>query len=524
MLNKTFRSHRSNSHGKASAVRHAIGALLIAPLAAMLPMFAATGALAEDWPQFRGPNGSGVAASTGLPEVFGPEKNVIWKTPLPPGHSSPVLTRDRVFVTAYVKEKATGGQPAAVGSKDNAAAKKHKLLVICLDRQTGKLLWQREVPRAREGRLQNVNDPASPSPVTDGTNVYVFFQESGLISYDRAGRERWRLPLGPFNMFYGFGASPILVDDKVILPVDQDSPGSYLIAVDKTSGRVRWKVDRPAVISGYSTPIIYQPKGGPKQIVIPESFQLSAYSAADGKRVWWVRGLACEMKSIASSDGEYVYINGWGFPQNQPGNQISTIPFEDAWTRYDKNNDKLIAKSEVTGAEKMDKMLKEAFEAFDMDRDDSLNAKDWEVFRGMMASENGLLAIKLGGQGDQTASAIRWRYQRPVPQVPSTLLYKGILYMINDSGILLSFDPVTGKVIKQGRLQGAIDKYFASPVAADDKVFLVGQGGQVSVLKAAGEWQVIAVNELDDEVFATPAIADGRVYIRTRSALYSFGK
>ncbi|MCA1634299.1 MAG: PQQ-like beta-propeller repeat protein [Acidobacteria bacterium] len=497
---------------------------MIAPLVAMLAMFAARVAVAEDWPQFRGTNGSGVSVSTGLPEVFGPEKNVVWKTPLPPGHSSPVLTRDRVFVTAYVKEIAVGSQQSAAGNQGNARGKNHKLLVICLDRQTGKLLWQREVPRTREGRLQNVNDPASPSPVTDGTNVYVFFQEFGLVSYDGGGRERWRLPLGPFNMFYGFGASPILVDDKVILPVDQDSPSSYLIAVDKTSGRVRWKVERPAVISGYSTPIIYQPRQGPKQIVVPESFQLSAYSVADGKRVWWVRGLACEMKSIASSDGEYVYINGWGFPQNKPGEQIGTIPFEEARARYDQNHDRLIAKSEVTGAEKMDKMLKNAFEAFDMDRDEKLNAKDWEVFRGMMASENGLLAIRLGGQGDQTATAIRWRYQRPVPQVPSTLLYKGVLYMINDSGILISFDPATGNVIKQGRLHGAIDKYFASPVAADGKVFLVGQGGQVSVLKAAGDWEVLAVNELDDEVFATPAIADGRVYIRTRSALYSFGK
>jgi outer membrane protein assembly factor BamB len=141
----------------------------------------------------------------------------------------------------------------------------------------------------------------------------------------------------------------------------------------------------------------------------------------------------------------------------------------------------------------------------------------------MMASENGLLAIKLGGKGDQTLSAIRWRYSKPVPQVPSTLLYKGVLYMINDSGILISFDPATGKVIKQGRLAGAIDKYFSSPVAADDKVFLIGEGGAVSVLKAGGDWQVLKVNELDDETFATPAIADGRIYIRTRGALYCFG-
>src|SRR5882724_7653459 len=479
-------------------------------IAAVVSLGQLATALAEDWSQFRGPNGTGVSVTSNLPVEFGPGKNMLWKTDLPPGHSSPVLTKDRIYVTAYSEAA-------------NKEKEKHKLLVISLDRQTGKVLWQREVPRSRVGRLQNVNGPASPSPVTDGANVYVFFQEFGMVSYDGAGKERWKLPLGPFNMFYGFGASPIIDDHKVVLPVDQDSPSSYLIAVDKNSGRVRWKVDRPVVISGYSTPIIYQPNQGPKQIVIPESFQLSAYSVEDGKRVWWVRGLACEMKSIASHDAEYLYINGWGFPQNQPGNQLKTMPFEEGLARYDKNGDHQVAKSEVSGTATMDKMLNAAFEAFDMDRDEKLTPRDWEVFRGMMAAENGLLAIKLGGEGDQTSTAIRWHYYKPVPQVPSTLLYKGVLYMINDSGILISFDPATGNVIKQGRLHGAIDKYFASPVAADDKVFLIGQGGAVSVLKAAGDWQILKVNQLDDECFATPAISDGRIYIRTRSALYCFG-
>ena len=460
----------------------------------------------DEWSQFRGPNGNGVSATTGLPAEFGPNKNVVWKTALPPGHSSPVLTRDRIFVTAH----------------DSNA-----LFVIALDRQTGKILWQKQVPRNKVGKFQNVNGPASPTPVTDGSNVYVFFHEGGLVSFDKAGKQRWQVPLGPFNIFYGFGASPILVDDTVILPVDQDHPSSYLIAVDKNTGKVRWKVDRPAVISGYSTPTVYKPAQGPKQIIVPESFQLSAYSVADGKRVWWVKGLACEMKSIASHDDQYLYINGWGFPQNQPGAQVKTVGFEEALKSYDADKDHLITKAEITAntnTAPMDRMLKSAFEAFDMDRDEKLNPHDWEVFRAMMASENGLLAIKMGGKGDQTANAIRWRYQKPVPQVPSTLLYQNVLYMINDSGILISFDPTTGNVIKQGRLHGAIDKYFSSPVAADDKVFLIGQGGQVSVVKATGNWEVMQVNELDDEVYATPAIADGRIYIRTRGALYAFGK
>jgi len=461
---------------------------------------------AEDWTQFRGPNGTGVSFTTGLPTEFGPDKNVIWKAPLPPGHSSPVLTANRIFITAHSKDK------------DN-----HKLFVICLDRQSGKQLWQREVPRSQTGRLQLVNGPASPSPVTDGQNVYVFFQEFGMISYDGAGKERWKLPLGPFNMFYGFGASPILVDDKVVLPVDQDNPNSFLIAVDKNTGRVKWRVERPEVISGYSTPIVYQPKQGAKQIIVPESFQLSAYSIEDGKRVWWVKGLACEMKSIASHDAEYLYVNGWGFPQNQPGQQVKTISWTEGLAKYDANHDGIIAKEEISGKETMDKMLSGAFEAFDTDRDGKLNEKDWGVFRAMMASENGLLSIKLGGKGDMTDTAIRWRYQKPVPQVPSTVLYKNVLYMVNDGGVLISFDPATGNVLKQGRLQGAIDKYFSSPVAADDKIFLIGEGGAVSVLKAAGEWEIVKVNQLDDECFATPAIADSRIYIRTRSALYCFG-
>lgn len=455
--------------------------------------------LADDWSQFRGPNGTGISGTTRLPVEFGPARNVEWKTPLPPGHSSPVLGRTRIFMTGF---------------------EGNKLFTICVDRKTGRLLWQREVPRKRSDRLLKPNNPASPSPVTDGENAYVFFQDFGLISYAPDGRERWRLPLGPFNTYFGMGASPILVDDKVVMPCDQDT-NSFLIAVDKTSGRVRWKVDRPWVISGYSTPILYKPKLGPAQVVIPESFQLTAYSVENGEKLWWVRGLACEMKSIPVLDGDTLYINGWGLPENQPGKQVAVPPFEEILPKYDADKDGRIAMAEGPDERTRSQAY---FSVFDLDKDGYLTAKEWEMYRAIMSAENGLLSIKLGGRGDMTASSVRWRYQKPVPQVPSTLLYKGALYMVNDGGVLITFDPANGNVIKQGRLQGAIDKYFASPVAADDKVYLVSEGGAVSVLKAGGDWQILAVNNLDDECFATPAIADGKIYIRTRSALYCFAK
>ena len=458
-----------------------------------------------DWSRFRGPNGTGISNTSGLPAEFGPDKNVVWKTTVPSGHSSPVLTDTRIFMTG---------------------AEGQKLFVLALDRATGKELWRQEVPRRNSERLENVNGPASPSPVTDGERVFAFFQSFGLIGFTADGKELWRMPLGPFNMFYGFGASPILVDGTLILPVDQDT-GSYLLGVDPRTGKQRYKIDRPGVISGYSTPTVYQPKDGGKQILIPESFQLSAYDARDGRRVWWVRGLACEMKSVVSIEGDTAWINGWGFPQNQPGTQVPTIPFEEGLRVYDKNKDGVIAEDEVTGGPPaLDKMLspKYGFPAFDGNRNHQLDAGEWGVMRSMLAAENGLLAIKLGGKGDVTEGAIKWKYQRPVPQVPSTLVYKGVLFMVNDSGILLSIDPNTGNVIKQGRLKGAIDKYFASPVGADGKVFLVSQDGTASVVDAKGEWEILSVNPLGDEVFATPAIADGKIYLRTKSTLYAFAQ
>ena len=460
----------------------------------------------EQWTRFRGPNGTGVSTATNLPTEFGPEKNVRWKTPVPPGHSSPVFTDTHIFLTAHSAEK------------DD-----YKLFVLALDRKAGTELWRQEIPRLQPGRRENLNGPASPSPVTDGTNVYAFFQDFGLISFTADGRERWRLPLGPFNMFYGFGASPILEDGTLILPVDQDTD-PYLLAVDAATGKQRWKVSRPHVISGYSTPTIWRPKTGGAQILVPESFQLTAYSVADGSKIWWVRGLACEMKSVASIDDTTLYVNGWGFGQNQAGTQIPTVDFATGLKTYDANGDGLVGRDEINGSGPMDRMLRGAvgFDAFDGNRDGKLDTKDWDVFRAMLAAENGLMAITLGGSGDMTSTAVKWKYLRPVPQVPSTVLYQGVLYMVNDSGILLSFDPATGDVIKQGRLKGAIDKYFASPIGADGKVWLASQDGTISVVTAKGDWEMIQVNTLDDEVFATPVPADGELFVRTRSALYNF--
>src|SRR3990172_7420633 len=139
-----------------------------------------------------------------------------------------------------------------------------------------------------------------------------------------------------------------------------------------------------------------------------------------------------------------------------------------------------------------------------------------------MTGENSLLSIHAGGAGDMTAKAVQWKYQRSISQLPSTLVYRGVIYMITEGGILTTLDPATGKPHKQGRLGGAAGKYYASPVAADGKVFFVSLSGAVTIMKAGPDQEILSVNPLDDECYATPAIADGRLYVRTRGILYCF--
>jgi hypothetical protein len=468
----------------------------IAFLVAALPF--AVRSSATDWPRFRGPNGAGVAETSPLPDGIGPDKHVVWKTALPPGHSSPVISGDRIFLTAFERDK---------------------LFTIALDRGSGKILWRRESPRDRHEKLDTQNSPSSPSPAADGGNVYVFFPDYGLLSYTFDGKERWRTPLGPFDNMYGMGVSPILAGDKVILVCDQ-SHNSFAAAFSQADGKQVWKTPRPEALSGHSTPIVYRPPGADAgmQIIAPGSFRLDAYDLASGKSVWWVNGLASEMKSVPVLDGGTIYINGFNSPFNDPGKHVEIPAFADALAKYDVNHDGALQQAELPEGP-----MRLFFPFEDINNDGKLDAAEWKSFQAVMAAENGLLALRAGGAGDMTATALRWKYQSKVPQLPSTLLYRGVIYMINDGGILTTIDPSNGQPFKQGRLRGAVDKYYASPVAADGKVFFVGNSGVVTILKAGPDQEVLSVNELDDECFATPAIADGRLYVRTRGMLYSFG-
>jgi len=452
----------------------------------LLPLLLISLASAQDWPRFRGPNGTGVAPDTNLPAELSSTKNVIWRVPLPAGHSSPVISNGRIFLTAFEKDK---------------------LYTICLKQQTGELLWRMESPRTRNVEVDNRNSPASPSPVADGKNVFIFFQDYGLISYTFDGKERWRTPLGPFDNIYGLGASPILTDGKLILVVDQSSK-SYAAAFDPNTGKQLWKTPREEALSGHSTPSV-----AGNLIYAPGSFRMDVYNASTGAIDWTLSGLASEMKSVPVIVGDTLYINGYNTPTNDPGRQVAVPDFADVIAKFDADKDGRISVSESP-----DERTKKYFPYIDLNKDGFMDAAEWKAYQLSMAAENGLLAI------DINTHKVKWKFHKSIPQLPSTLLYKDVLYMINDSGILTTLNPTTGEVYKQARLRGAADNFYASPVAADGKVYFVSKAGVVTVLKAGGQQELLTSGELDDECVATPAIVGGRIYIRTRSALYAFGK
>jgi outer membrane protein assembly factor BamB len=451
---------------------------------------------APDWSRFRGPNGSGVSTAAKVPVEFGPAKNLLWRRELPQGHSSPILQGDRLYLTGFRGDT---------------------LVTLAIDRQKGSILWEKAAPQVKTRLIDKRNNAASPSPAVEENGIYVFFPDYGLIAYDAQGTERWTMPLGPFSNIYGMGASPIIVGDLLVLACDQ-SLGSYVMAVDKRTGAVRWKVDRPEAKSGHSTPIQWKGPDGKDQILLPGSFLLTAYDAATGKKLWWVGGLSFEMKSTPVIGGDTIYVNGYGAPVNDPGNKVNVPPAEEVWKTADADGNGTISKAEFP---KFTAAF--WFDATDLDGNGQLNKDEWAYYRAALDSENGMLAIKLGGSGDMSDTAIRWKYQRTVPQLPSPLLYGGVLYMINDNGIVTVLNPETGALIKQGRLTGALGAHFSSPVAADGHVFFTSEAGAVAVVKPGPDLTPVAVNDLGEDAYATPAFADGRIYVRTVAALYAFG-
>jgi outer membrane protein assembly factor BamB len=314
---------------------------------------------------------------------------------------------------------------------------------------------------------------------------------------------------------FGSGTSPIISGKLVLLNRDQDEKSS-LLAVDLNTGKTAWEAARPEAIGSFGTPIVWN-NSGSAEVIMPGSLQLKAYDIANGKEHWVVNGMvgfACT--TPVAGDG-LLFFGGWS-----PGKADSPWP---AWDKFLEKNDK-DHDGEVT-LDEFEPDDRDFARGMDRDHNGKITKEDWDILMAQIAkAQNVLVAVKSGGQVDITESHVAWKATRGLPYVPSPLLYDHRLYFVRDGGMMSSFDAKSGKAFySQERLDGAAGSYYASPVAADGRIYVATKDGKLSVIKAGGERpEILHQTDFGERIFATPALVADRLYLRTASKLYAFSK
>ncbi|MBL8172880.1 MAG: PQQ-binding-like beta-propeller repeat protein [Acidobacteria bacterium] len=418
-----------------------------------------------NWPQFRGPNGSGISGEKNLPDEWSPDKNILWKTPIGGrGHSSPIVWGDRIFLTTDIEGDVVPGAKAVehvrsgkvwVHPDATSGNRKHTLKVLCLDRNSGKLLWEKI---AYEGTVYDdrhrKNTYASGTPVTDGKYVFAFFEAEGLYCYDFNGKLIWKTNVGKISKVgMGPGTSPVLYKDLIILQCDLEDGGkdlSFISAINKRTGKEIWRVKRDHRKT-HATPLIV--RSGNRDELITNGWEtVVAYDPATGKELWSCEG-----------------VKGWGIPSPVANNEM--------------------------------------------------------VFMAAGYPNKRALGIKYGGAGNITGTQnLVWSYDKGTAYVASPILYGEYLYLISDKGILTCIEAKTGKITYEGGRVPIPASFSASPVAFDGKLFLTSEDGDTFVIKAGPVHEVLRTNSVGEPVLASPAISQGRLFIRGGQHLYCIGK
>jgi outer membrane protein assembly factor BamB len=433
----------------------------------LLALFLPT-ARAEDWTQWRGPSGNGISNSKELPDHWSAGEHIAWKAALAGlGASSPIVWGDSVFVTSQKgmvpvqagmkpqlarDDQALAGHENPMGGRNlkaGASSDKVTLMVEAFRHSDGKKLWEYSTPAAGEfPQLNEKHNLATPTPLTDGKLVFAWFGTGQIVALDFKGQLVWSRHLGteysPFTPPWGHGASPVLYKETILLLCDHPKK-SYLLALDKSTGKERWKVDRGQNRIAHCTPLVVPgPKGD--ELIVNSSERVDAYNPENGEFLW------------------------------HAGSQRQT-PVPSAVFHKD------------------------------------------VIFLSRGYRNSDFLAIRAGGRGD-AASNILWRVPNGASYVPSILHYDGLIYVTNEVGIVTCVDAETGKQVWRQRLGGI---FFASPVAGDGKIYMVSETGETFVLKAGREANILATNDLGERFLASPAIANGRLFLRSDGALFCIG-
>jgi outer membrane protein assembly factor BamB len=470
---------------------------------------------AQWWPQFRGPESSGVASEKAKPPVRFDDKNLLWKSDLPVGFSSPVIWDNKIFLTGFIEDK-------------------KELTTLCLNRTDGTILWKRSFTPDTLEKYHSISNPAQSTPVTDGERVITYFGSCGLICYDMAGDLKWKY-LKPVPKFvYGNAASPVIAGDKIIL-LNDEGEERYLMAIDKFTGREIWKKDFvPDTLidwGGNSTPLIYR-----DNIIIHRVGEVAAYSVNDGSYLWSYKTLTEASGSPVMADDK-VLINCW-YNLNDDTERPEIPDFDQMLLKYDSSKNGTISKQELP----VDLMLlqrlemkeikntsltvREVFGGIDENLDKEIDKREWGLvidFIKTFSKPSGLIAIKADSRGELSDSSVLWMITKNIAEVPSPIFYKNRAYMIKDGGFITCVDPEKGTVLYQTRI-GNPGPYLASPVAANGLLYIFGYNGKLKILKAGDEFKVIGEHDFKSNIGATPAIIGNTIYIRTNHALIAYSE
>ena len=401
----------------------------IALLLLCICLTAAT-ATADDWSRFRGPQGAGTATAPKLPSTFGPA-DYAWKTAIPGlGHSSPVVRGEQVFLTS--------------GSEDGAARQ-----LFCLDAATGRILWSRQLALETD-HLHAKNSYASASPVVGPDGVYVLFADDNRVvaaAFALDGRPSWTRDLGPFASQHGQGASPILHDNMLIVPNDQDGP-STIVALDIATGRTLWTTPREVGKTSYSTPFVLTRAGHPAELI----------ASSDGMGV----------TSLDPKTGTLNWASG-ALPQRTVGSPV--------WG-------------------------------------------NGLIYQTCGEGGRGTLLVGVNPDAATAAARIPLRAARQLPYVPTPLVADGLLFLWGDNGVINCTDLETGEPVWIERVGG---NFSGSPVNVDGRIYAISETGEVVVVQAARTFQLLGRSPLGENSYGTPAVAGGRMYLRTFGHLICIG-
>ena len=387
-----------------------------------------------DWPRWRGPNADGVADGRKLPIRWSTTENIRWSVQLPGwGTSSPVVYGNRVFVTSQTTQ-----------------AGKKSLLTLCYDRRTGKELWRHDFGFGVDQRTHQKSNLAVNTPAVTKDALYVAFGNADIASYSHDGKliwvDRYIPKFGDPKMAWGYGLSPLVLDDSVLFPWNHHKGPCYLIGLNKQTGKIAWQKDRP-IGTAHATPLLVT-HHGQKDLLVPGQHRLTGFDANSHKQLW----------QYGEGEGPY---NG----------EIIVSP--------------------VYG--------------------------DGMVFTQLWR-QSPIHALRLNGKGQPPTPL--WISKKPGGVEPSLLYYRGLLYVLMDNGQLVCFDGKTGHEHYRERLGGECN---SSPVASDGRIYASNNDGVTFVVQAGPKFKLLATNNLEQRITASPAISGNELIYRTDSRLYCIG-